>query len=827
MPGTVLKVHILDAFDLPDSPEPVVACLSSSRADPEFVTKASEQSCNAVWNEEHEIRHYKPGDALIFRVLSQSPDDSLGTFKLQSADSFEDLLGEVCIDSQEFYPQGLEAELPLENVPHGRAAILRVCIDIDDGTRLPVVSKNLPPSDTLSMDALPPSAMLPQRFIPEADSTPVEGHGRHGHHGHHGQRGQHGQHGQNGHHGHRGHDRETRGGSSSSTASPEKKFSSAVRRMTVTVVGADRLLDLTGSERCNSYCVCEVQGKMHSKFQTVVADSPEPVWNKKVDFDYAPGEPLLFSLYHKEVWPKRDCLLATAVLHPEDMGPRGFDGELPLDSRQAPVHGPTLRVQVSFDGKAPAAPACHAQAHATHGPVRGESRHRKLQDGEEQRTARETPSRMTDVSQSLHGLPKVGLHESRDTKRLRVCIQSFRGLHGSEAAGRRGFSCSCSIAGCAPELQTALMTENGFQTVWNFEGEIVDYMEGEDLDFHVVSQGGELQGSCVVRSEQFYPFGFNSDLTLFSPGQGILGLLRIRIVVPKEEGRKVPAPLGLRTVGLDQWSASGTTSGTRTVNLSGESHALRSHHALESHDASRTVIQPGTSRHRLSPESSAVVRPTSNHAIGLLGNQHATVVHASSPPAERAESWRVPAPMTAAACAPTVTTERGGMLLRGAARLVSPRAGATTQHVGPIVTTSHATPVMMTSSGMPTLSAMPGTSGAAVSSYVPAAVSTPCYQATSYLPPPPAATGHTLTGPTTIVTPGLHTATFGGGAGYPVTMGQVGGQPDVPSSVSAGALSLLAEARSGFHGGGREIMSMPGQNNREILSIPGVLPPAM
>ncbi|CAE8667022.1 unnamed protein product, partial [Polarella glacialis] len=135
-------------------------------------------------------------------------------------------------------------------------------------------------------------------------------------------------------------------------------------------------------------------------------------------------------------------------------------------------------------------------------------------------------------NQVLH-LQRLGADDG--PKRLKVQMQSARLLHGADL-GSRSFSCSVMVSGRQySRLQTG-QASGGHQAVWNYEGEIRDYAPGEDLEFLLSSKSshsGDLEGSCTLLSEQFFLFGFSSEITVSSPGQGILGLLRVSVTVPK------------------------------------------------------------------------------------------------------------------------------------------------------------------------------------------------------------------------------------------------------------------------------------------------------
>ncbi|CAE8632119.1 unnamed protein product, partial [Polarella glacialis] len=256
-------------------------------------------------------------------------------------------------------------------------------------------------------------------------------------------------------------------------------------RATVIVIGASGLEEVALNGRCSPYCVCQVQGKLHSRFQTVVVDeSSDPVWNKTIDIDFTSGDALLFSLYNKELWPKKDILLGTAVLTGERVL-EGFDGELRLEdmaaaeaapgSRKTRAARPILRLKVEV---ASGSAAKSSAGRASMAPRDIASVGRGLSPTQ----VRET--RADAGNQVLH-LQRLGADDG--PKRLKVQMQSARLLRGADL-GSRSFSCSVMVSGRQySRLQTG-QASGGHQAVWNYEGEIGDYAPGEDLQFLLSSK---------------------------------------------------------------------------------------------------------------------------------------------------------------------------------------------------------------------------------------------------------------------------------------------------------------------------------------------------
>merc|ERR1711972_1194600 len=94
------------------------------------------------------------------------------------------------------------------------------------------------------------------------------------------------------------------------------------------------------------YCVCEIQGKPHTRFFTAVAqDTLNPVWNHSQRItDYAFGDRIMFYVFDKD-YGKEDDPLGWAVLESEDLQWQGFRGQLYLQGKRARYNS-TIEVKV-------------------------------------------------------------------------------------------------------------------------------------------------------------------------------------------------------------------------------------------------------------------------------------------------------------------------------------------------------------------------------------------------------------------------------------------------------------------------------------------------
>lgn len=116
----------------------------------------------------------------------------------------------------------------------------------------------------------------------------------------------------------------------------------------IIIVSAEglRAADLNGLS--DPYVRCEVPGKKDFKSETpVVCKTLNPVWNHELKCpDYTNGDPVLFTVFDKDLATKDDCL-GKAVLVPSQFLPDGFDGEVPIVDHLGSGSGnPKLRIKI-------------------------------------------------------------------------------------------------------------------------------------------------------------------------------------------------------------------------------------------------------------------------------------------------------------------------------------------------------------------------------------------------------------------------------------------------------------------------------------------------
>jgi len=280
---------------------------------------------------------------------------------------------------------------------------------------------------------------------------------------------------------------------------------STAARIRVSIISAKDLRNADWIGKSDPYCTCKVLGKKQVVFETEVVDNClDPVWNKTHEFDYSPGDDFQFSIFDKDFDLKGDDVLGDAVLKSEQFYPRGFEGDLQ-------VEGGTGTLQVKVD----ILPATQA-----------------IQEEGLRSTAPSYPS--------------------MEQRRICVTVHGVRGLPQESNNAGSGLYCIGGIEGKTYGQFRTRVSQSGRGPVWNHEEEIRDYMVGEHLEFSVMEQVGlrntgttSGQGGCIgsaiLTCEQFYPFGFNAEITISAPGQGIGGLLKVKVVVPDEKKDSLPS----------------------------------------------------------------------------------------------------------------------------------------------------------------------------------------------------------------------------------------------------------------------------------------------
>lgn len=122
--------------------------------------------------------------------------------------------------------------------------------------------------------------------------------------------------------------------------------------------------------------------------------------------------------------------------------------------------------------------------------------------------------------------------------RIAVTLMGARGLRFRYPGSPAHCRCVCTVQGeHLLTFQTDVAWGSGNPS-WNFEQEIVGFVPGDALEFAVVEEAGhgvEVLGTAVLCWDHFFPVGYNSPLTICSPGAGIQGVLDVQVHILGEE----------------------------------------------------------------------------------------------------------------------------------------------------------------------------------------------------------------------------------------------------------------------------------------------------
>jgi len=124
-------------------------------------------------------------------------------------------------------------------------------------------------------------------------------------------------------------------------------------RCYVKIVAAHNLRSADWGGKSDPYCVCEVEGKKKSKFETkVLMKTLEPRWNEEDELvDYHEDDDIRFEIWDYDFIGAHDSL-GYAIMHNDDFHPQGFKGRIDLEGKEAGIdktHAPYLEVEIEVD----------------------------------------------------------------------------------------------------------------------------------------------------------------------------------------------------------------------------------------------------------------------------------------------------------------------------------------------------------------------------------------------------------------------------------------------------------------------------------------------
>lgn len=298
-------------------------------------------------------------------------------------------------------------------------------------------------------------------------------------------------------------------------------------KVKVTIVSARGLpkLDSAIAAKSCPYCACEISGKPHTKFQTKhVNDSLDPVWNETLDLaDFVHGDSLRFNIRDRDLSfrnaGQEEQLLGRATLPTSKFASGHFEGELPLVDAK-PGSSSFLRVKVVVLNEAGLGFQVFSEIFA---------------DRE--------PAFLSPLVEALTGIHAPPAGKNVTLLKIRVAMISASGLRNADKGDRKppDTYCVCDIlpaAGGKPKskVQSKLAIESS-EPVWNDRREIADYAVGDSIRFAIYEKDHNdevLLFQVFLKSDQFYPQGFEGELALADSGggKGYGSVLRVKITMP-------------------------------------------------------------------------------------------------------------------------------------------------------------------------------------------------------------------------------------------------------------------------------------------------------
>jgi len=116
---------------------------------------------------------------------------------------------------------------------------------------------------------------------------------------------------------------------------------------------------------------------------------------------------------------------------------------------------------------------------------------------------------------------------------LRISIMGAAGLRNADLFGKSDSYCTCEILGKPDSKIMTHVVKNNLNPTWHHEAELPEFVMGDILVFKIYDQdfgkSDDFLGTVTLKSEQFYPHGFDDALPLQESGEGITATLRLKI----------------------------------------------------------------------------------------------------------------------------------------------------------------------------------------------------------------------------------------------------------------------------------------------------------
>mmetsp|Transcript_35493 Transcript_35493/g.101347 ORF Transcript_35493/g.101347 Transcript_35493/m.101347 type:complete len:765 (+) Transcript_35493:57-2351(+) len=293
--GEPLKVTIVSASGLRAADwatrksDPYCICEIAGKPETKNVTQVVNNTLAPVWNHTISYDVFEPGDQLVLTVWDSDYGKS------------HDLLGRITLPTVQFYPDGFNGELQLEDAGKGVRALLK--IEVSRSRPRPEKEKETETRGWFSSQSRPEQKSSPSTSNP--------------------------------------------GAAMGQSGSPSSREHDGEKVLKVTILSASgiRVGDFMG--KSDPYCTCEILGKPEGRFQTqVMKNTLYPHWGHEGSISgYEFGDSLAFAVWDED-WGKRDFLGEASLPHSE-FYPIGFEGEVALKKAgDATQSDGTLRIKV-------------------------------------------------------------------------------------------------------------------------------------------------------------------------------------------------------------------------------------------------------------------------------------------------------------------------------------------------------------------------------------------------------------------------------------------------------------------------------------------------
>eukprot|EP00419_Tripos_fusus_P029087 CAMPEP_0172700706 /NCGR_PEP_ID=MMETSP1074-20121228/31099_1 /TAXON_ID=2916 /ORGANISM="Ceratium fusus, Strain PA161109" /LENGTH=1116 /DNA_ID=CAMNT_0013522133 /DNA_START=152 /DNA_END=3500 /DNA_ORIENTATION=+ len=170
-----------------------------------------------------------------------------------------------------------------------------------------------------------------------------------------------------------------------------------------------------------------------------------------------------------------------------------------------------------------------------------------------QRELEEERVQSTTLRQQLEELRAGQLTQRRvlseEAQPLRLTIVGAKGLRNADwlpGTGKSDPYCVCEVEGRPeiPKVQTGVINDD-LDPIWDFDAEIHGFNPGDSLAFHVYDKDwgkkDDFLGTLTLRSEVFYPDGYEGECILQDAGAGIDARLMLRIPAVTLQPSVIPA----------------------------------------------------------------------------------------------------------------------------------------------------------------------------------------------------------------------------------------------------------------------------------------------